>query len=203
MSLDAASIADQIPYYLAQEEKVALAKALNNWPRPIGYYINRYPNEILQGDVWTKLPVRNFGTGDLAHIDGIVLSNSCQIDPANERTLPAKITIAPLIDLARYVALLQVAGLDRRQIEEKTAAIREQRIHNIFYLPSGGEMAEEKIALLDDVHSFPVQAVNPKDDGGNKKLATLSMVGFYLFVFKLSVHFCRLHENVERRDAVA
>ena len=36
------------------------------------------------------------------------------------------------------------------------------------------------------------------DDNAKAKRFTLSLHGFYMFVFKLSVHFCRLHENVAR-----
>lgn len=203
MSLGSITIADQIPYYLSQEEKFGLVEALKNWPRPIQYYIKRYANEVLQGDAWTKLPIRNFGTGELAHIDGIILSNSCQIDPANNRHLPAKVTVAPLIDLGGYVSLLKRVGMSPEQIAAKVIAIKEQRVHNVFYLPAGEGIQNDRIALLDDIYSFPIAELDPSESSNNKKLGTLSMVGFYLFVLKLSVHFCRLHENVERRDAVA
>ena len=48
--------------------------------------------------------------------------------------------------------------------------------------------------LLDDLHSMPIELHGQAAE----KLFTLSMAGFYLFVLKLSVHFCRLHENVDR-----
>jgi hypothetical protein len=108
-----------------------------------------------------------------------------------------------LVDLARYVSRLESAGLAAEQIATKVVAIKEQRVHNIFYLPAGEGIQNDRIALLDDVYSFPTGELDPNDGSRNKKLGTLSMLGFYLFVLKLSVHFCRLHENVERRDAFA
>ncbi len=72
--------------------------------------------------------------------------------------------------------------------------MRAQEVTNVFYLPAGGPFEEEHIVLLDNVHSMPFAA---HDEG--EKLFTLSMAGFYLFAFKLSVHFCRLQENVDRR----
>ena len=98
------------------------------------------------------------------------------------------------------MALLVQSGQKSEQIDAKIAAIKEQKVHNIFYLPSGAGIQKDQIALLDDVHSFPLNALNPSQGSANRKLATLSMVGFYLFVLKLSIHFCRLHENVERQD---
>lgn len=200
MKFGSISIEDQIPFYLSQEEKVGLAEVLKGWPRSIEYYIKRYEDEVLQGDAWTKLPIRNFATGELAHVDGIVLSNSCQIDVANDRHLPAKVTIAPLIDLEKYAALLESNGVSKDQISAKLLAIKEQRVHNIFFLPAGSDIQKDQIAMLDDVFSFPVKALDQSGKGANRKLATLGMVGFYLFVLKLSIHFCRLHENVERRE---
>ena len=61
----------------------------------------------------------------------------------------------------------------------------------------GGHLEEDYVVLLDDLHSIPL-ASHP----GDQKLFTLSMAGFYLFIFKLSVHFCRLHEHVDRRSEV-
>ena len=66
----------------------------------------------------------------------------------------------------------------------------------MFYLPKGGALEDEYVALLDDLHSIPAHAFERVAE--KKKLFTLSMVGFYLFLLKLSVHFCRFHENVAR-----
>ncbi|MBC7647683.1 MAG: hypothetical protein H7197_00980 [Vitreoscilla sp.] len=194
--------AEQIPYYLTQQEKEGLVAALSNWPRPIDYYAACWPNEVLQGDTWTRLPIRRFEDGEQGFISGIVLSNSCSIDPKNPRGLPTKITIAPIIALDKYLIALNAGGIASKSIEDKLLAIKEQRVHNIFYLPCGSGIAQDSIALLDDLHSFPTEAVDPGPHSDNKKLVTLSLVGFYLFVLKLSVHFCRFHENVSRRDDV-
>jgi len=202
MDWTADSFADQIPFYLTQEEKVGLVTVLKNWPNPMDYYIQRYPNEVLQGDAWTKLPIRSFSTGELGRVDGIVLSNSCSVDPENNRDRPQKITMAPLVNFDAYKKFLEKSGADAEQLAAKVKAIKEQRIHNVFYLPAAGEIETDKIAFLDDLHSFPANQLDPRPSSNNSKLVTLSMVGFYLFVFKLSIHFCRLHENVERRDEV-
>ena len=68
----------------------------------------------------------------------------------------------------------------------------------IFYLPSDAEagLQDDHIVLLDNVHSMPsgvFQATPAK-----RKAFTLSNLGFYIFIFKLSIHFCRLRENVIR-----
>lgn len=190
-------IREQIPAYLTRPQQEGLVRALSQFPNRIDYYLDRYPNEMLQGDGWSNLDLMQFETGARKSVKGILLSNSCDIDDGNIRALPARLLFCPLIRLAQYEALLGQAGIDGRAIDSKLLAIREQAVTSIFYLPAGAGLDEEHIALLDDVHTVPVQHVRQGLEQ-RRKLFTLGMTGFYLFLFKLSVHFCRFHENVER-----
>lgn len=196
MQITSQSIRDQIPYYLTQEAKAHLIKALDEFPSPIDYYINRYPSELLQGDGWTSVDVINFDSGEKKQIKAILLSNSCDVDPANPRELPVKLTFAPIVKLSSYIHLLSNTKLSTTQINDKVQAIKEQKITSLFYLPGGAKLNEDYIALLDDVHTVPYSAFSSQV--GREKVFTLSQVGFYLFVLKLSVHFCRFHEQVDR-----
>jgi len=196
MSISAETIQAQIPYYLTKEQQAGLIKALSEFPRPIQYYIGLYQNELLQGDGWAKLEVIRFEDGTRDRIKGIILSNSCDINPENERFTPPNITFAPIIKLASYAQLLLRNGFTQQQIDNRFQAMREQRVNTMFYLPRGGALEEEHVAILDDLHTVPAHAFERVAE--RKKLFTLSTVGFYLFLFKLSVHFCRFHEEVAR-----
>ena len=200
MRITSESIKDQIPSYLSQKDKENLAKALDDFPRRINYYIDLYPNEALQGDGWTSVEIIRFENGDRKMIKAILLSNSCDIDPVNKRDLPIKLTFAPVIKLDRYFEYLTKAGVGGKDIEHKTLAIKEQRVSSLIYLPEGAGLDGDYVALLNDLHTVPYAAFSAIDE--RKKLFTLSNVGFYLFVLKLSVHFCRLHEDVLRGDPV-
>lgn len=196
MQITTESIKEQIPYYLTQEAKDNLIKALERFPRQIDYYLDRYWEELLQGDGWTSVEVIRFDDGDRKFVRAILLSNSCDIAAENKRDLPAKLTFATIIKLNRYLDLLKSAGLDYQQIESKITAIKEQRVTSLFYLPKGANLDDEYVALLDDLHTVPFNAFRLKAD--RQKLFTLDQVGFYLFLLKLSVHFCRFHEEVPR-----
>ena len=197
--ITAESIQDQIPSYLTQEAKDKLAKALGEFPSPIDYYINLYPEDVLQGDGWNSFVVIDFGSGERKPVKGILLTNSCDVSPENKREFPPTFTFALIIKLNNYLAKLAGAGLTRQQIDDKVIAIKEQRISTLFYLPKGAKLDDEYVALLGDVHTVPLQVFEARKD--RQKLFTLSQVGFYLFVFKLSVHFCRFHEGVARYPA--
>jgi len=196
MQINTQLIQDQIPYYLSQEAKDNLVKALEEFPKNTAYYIDLYKNDILQGDGWTSFELINFETGDRKKVKGIVLSNSCDIDPTNKRHTRIKITFAPIIRLDRYTKLLEKSGLSNSSIDGKINAIKEQKVTTLFYLPKGNGLDNEHIAMLDDLHTIPLDAFN--DIAEREKLFTLSQIGFYLFILKLSVHFCRFHENIIR-----
>lgn len=196
MQITTESIQDQIPYYLTREDKENLVKALNNFPR-VNYYLNRYPQDFLQGDGWTSLEVIRIEDGERKRVKGILLSNSCDIDITNKRDLPSRIIFSPIIRLSRYKELLMRSIQDGNRIENKIAAIKEQKVTALYYLPKGGALDDDYVAVLDDVHTIPLKRYIAQND--KQKLFTLSQVGFYLLLLKLSVHFCRFQENIERR----
>lgn len=196
MEITPESLREQIPYYLTTDQKDGIIKALEDFPVEINYYLNAYQDELLQGDGWTKLQLRRFENGEKESILGIILSNTCDVAPENKRDFPVYITFAPLIPLPAYVSLLGQSGVNPSQVQDKVTSIKGQRVTSIFFLPAGSGLQEDHIALLDQLYTMPVKVFELETE--KSKFFTLSLIGFYLFVFKLSVHFCRFHENVAR-----
>src|SRR5712692_4004341 len=157
MEITPEAIRDYLPYYLTEEAKIGIVNELRKFDiDQMQYYLlNRFQQEMLQGDGWKRLKLRNFETGDKISVNGVVLSNTCDVAPENQRELPVKIIFAPLIPLTAYMAMLEAAGVLKPNIDNKVVAIRRQRVTNFFYLPSGGGLAAEHIVLLDDIHTMP------------------------------------------------
>ncbi len=205
MTFDADTLRRQIPYYLtaapAQKELVGELKALNEGAM-VGYYLHKlsdpHGDNMMQGDGWPGFQLFSFQSGDRSSVRGIVMSNSCDVSPDNDRALSPKVTFAPIVKLSAIRNRLEQRDFTPAQIDGKLQSIRTQSVTSIFYLPADAPLDEEYVALLDDLHSMPVAAYEK-----NEKLFTLSMAGFYLFVFKLSVHFCRFNENVDRTPRAA
>lgn len=201
MTFTAENFKDQIPYYLTAAPK---QKALvENLERIVsgaqaGYYLEANENEHLQGDGWRGLPLLSFATGERRDVRGVLLSNTCDVSPENQRSLPTRLTFAPIVRLSLLEYRFTERGLSADQIHGKIKAIKDQTLTSMFFLPAGGALEEDHVVLLDDIHSLPI--VN-HDPTVNEKLFTLSMAGFYLFIFKLSIHFCRLHEDLDRSPA--
>lgn len=198
MGITYENLRDQIPYYLTQGQKEGFLKALEDFPINTNYYLfpGEYNDTFLQGDGWTKLEARIFETGNKESILGIILSNSCDMSPENRRDIPAQITFAPLIPLSKYIQLLKANGVDQGRINDKMATIKEQKVSSVFFLPTGSGLKEDHIALLDQLYTMPLRVFMSEDT--KSKVFTLSSIGFYLLLFKLSYHFCRFNERVAR-----
>ena len=67
----------------------------------------------------------------------------------------------------------------------------------MFYLPKNSALGEEAIALLDRINNCDLQKLN-LDELTGTRLFTLSDYGFYMFLFKLSIHLTRIREGVQR-----
>ena len=98
------SIRLYLPKYLTPEQARDLWSGLADFPKNIDYYWfdSGLSDEILQGDGWRGLVVRDFFTGDRRTVSGVVLSNSCDVALENETNTPAHIVFAPLISVSKF-----------------------------------------------------------------------------------------------------
>ncbi len=200
MRLTIEGLSNILPHYLSAPRREGVVKALNEFPEIKFFYLNAYANEILQGDCWSRLVALDFNSGERRYIRGVVLSNSCDIDPSNPSVLERQLIFVPLIRLPVLEGAWRRAGMSDERINSTFAAVRRQGISSFFYLPQGANVDVESVAWLDQIHTMPMKAFEAELD--KKKIATLTDPSFYLFILKLSIHMCRLQENVDRSEAV-
>ena len=105
-------------------------------------------------------------------------------------------TYAPIIGLASYEQLLLKTGLDAKVVAGKIEAIKSQKITSMIFLPASPEVETDSIALLDRAISVPYKTFTAEQE--KKKVTSLNQFGHYLLSFKLSIHFCRMHEAIAR-----
>ena len=70
----------------------------------------------------------------------------------------------------------------------------------MFFLPARGTDTPDLILLLDRLISCENEFID-RDHLCDTRLFTLSDYGHYLFLVKISVHFCRIHTGVDRGSA--
>ncbi len=185
-----------LPFYLTGERAAAFKKSLKDFDlgSPVNYFQGKEDEGFLQGDTIKSGIYYNFELDKKYASESIILSNSCDISDDNPRDRSTFVTYAPLVPLKAFEKTLIDQNVGQSEIESKINDIKSQRTTQFFYLPASGT-SPERIALLDQVESTPISVLK------NRKTVVidrLSQIGWYLFLFKLTFHFARTHENVER-----
>lgn len=151
---------------------------------------------LLQGDGIGKMPYLNFPNVDVRSLNAILLSNTCDMSTENKRMNPCRIMYAPILNFEKYADKLRESFPEQR-VTNHLKDVKAQLISQMLYLPKGGKMDYDGIVFFDRAISLPLTEDIVKNMCGNK-LFTLSNFGLYLFLFKLSVHFTRIQERIDR-----
>jgi hypothetical protein len=191
-------IENHIPIYLSDQRKYDLLKNIRESYPDVDYYSDNHADGFLQGDGWTKFDVVDLFSTEKKEISGIILSNTCDIDSENKRLSPTKLVFAPIIRFAIYKRMLLDNCSATEKIDNHLLSIKNQAVTNRFYLPKSPLMDSDYVVLLDDIHSIPVDYYLTKHA---ELRVRLSNAGFYIFILKLSIHFCRLFEGIDRNTS--
>lgn len=194
-------IKSYLPKYLSEDNYKNLLKELKSFPENIDQRLYSKPQSldtIFQGDGY-----KNFPYVDLLHLDlgskevkGIILSNTCDLDLDNKRPYPSSIMFAPIIEIAKYTEILMNRGVNPDIIDNHLKSIRKQSVTSILFLPRNSRIPES-IVFLDRIMNIDNSYIC-RDQLQSQRLFTLSDYGFYMLLFKLSVHFSRIQERVNR-----
>lgn len=193
-----------LPKYLSPESERQLFEEIAQFPDNIDrrFYTTRFWHEdtILQGDGIKDLLVVNLPDTKIAPAPSVIMSNTCDISLDNVRMFPNAICYAPIFNMRKYRdSLLQRRVKSEESIEQHLDTIRKQRITQIFYLPKGSKLEDESLVFLDRINNCQNEAVSRRELS-EKRLFTLSNYGAWLFLLKLSIHFTRFMDRVDRSE---
>ena len=202
MNLDDLKI--YLPKFLSQESDETLYNSLRDFPYNIDsrLYTNYLSGSelIYQGDGIQEMLVINLPKADIKPVPSIVLSNTCDMDLNNQRNFPSQIVYSPIFNLGKYKhSLIEKSGKTVQQIESHIDSIKRQEITQIFFLPKLTGKLDESIVFLDRVNNLPSKFID-RTTVPQKRIFSLSDYGAYLFLLKLSIHFTRIKDNVERKS---
>lgn len=203
-----------LPKYLTPELQENLFKTVQeNFPLSIAPNLiySRIPeiDYYYQGDCIVDIPFSNFNEGsfETAYLNGIIASNTCDISPDNERLDLLNVQFASVFSLSEYIETLKSKNISQQRIDSFIVNLKGNRISNLFYLPEkkNGQdiILEESFVRFDLNVTLPISIFTgdtydnsyaPEGD----RLISFSNYGFYLFLIKLSVHYCRFREGVFR-----
>jgi|SRR5208283_23757 len=181
-----------LPKYLSAPETTDLFSELSQFPNNIDsrMYTSFLEGQstIYQGDGLSDIWIAELPKGEIRRARVIVLSNTCDISPNNLRKLGARLLYCPIVRFSSYQSML--SEQNETSTRSHLADIRKQRISSMFYLPESQKLGEESIALLDRPNNCALSGIN-LESVIQSRLFTLSMYGWYLFLFKLSIHLSR------------
>lgn len=197
-----------LPPELVVQKKERLREGLRQFSDPdnsqdkyyTDFYLPKSYDYFLQGDLIKEIrfPIFNAESGEYEklYFDALLVSNTCDVDEANKRSISKRPLLAKLIPLERFVDSLK--ELEVENAAEILTQIKNQQFSNVFYLPITKDKTEY-LAYLDDLSIIEKEELNAlKDDISINRIESLDYFGYYLFIFKLSYHLCRLPEETER-----
>lgn len=181
-----------LPTYLSDETQKQLFENLKNFPNPFDMFLHTSTNEILQGD-GLIINIKN------KNLKIMVISNSCDIDINNKRYFESFMLYAPLFSLNKYKDSLINSGLKKDNVDNHINDIKKHKITQIFYLPSSAysNLTEDAFIFFDRITNISNNEI-PRDNLKKIKIFSLNQSGFYIFLLKLSIHFTRMQERIDR-----
>ena len=203
MNLTDETIRKYLPEYLSAETYETLLQELKAFPDNIDerlYTTDLEKNIIYQGDGIKNLPIVNLGhidSDNIKYVPCLILSNTCDLDLNNTRFFSTSMMYAPIINLQTYISTLEKNNIPTNKLNSHIDSIKKQYITQIMYFPANVPHIEESIVFLDRICHIDNRTIN-RDELDNLRLFSLSDYGFYLLLFKLSVHFSRIQEKVSR-----
>lgn len=195
--MDSNDLGVYLPKYLSPETEAKLFDDLSQFPENIDerMYTQLDDEHVFQGDAISDLLVVQLPELDVKRRTCLILSNTCDLDPANKRLFVSHLMYCPIIDLNRYQQFLSNHGHPEEKIDSHLANVRKQRVTQIFYLPDGPRISES-LVFLDHVMNNKVDQLPAPI--AEYRVFSLSQYGFYLLLYKLSIHFTRMAEGVDR-----
>jgi len=192
-----------LPKYLSDEDTKKLFDELKSFPNNLDsrFYTDYLVHQdiIYQGDGLRDFVVINLPDEKFYKSPVINFSNTCDTDEENRRFFPSNLTYAPIFSLESYKKKILEEGLkDEQQTQSHIEDVKKQRITQILYLPKGAKLPEDCIVFLDRILHCSNQSI-PRKGVSERKIFILSNYGFYLFLLKLSIHFTRVQEKVDRK----
>lgn len=193
-----------LPSYLSSDSERILIDNLKDFPDNIDdrMYTDYLKGEkvIYQGDGLIDLVVVRLPEKEMRETTCMVLSNTCDISSDNKRLFNSQIVYAPIINLQKYSDLLTGRGIEKSKVEDHIVSIRKQQLTQVLYLPQKEGVLDESIVFFDQVNSSDMKAID-LNDLEKRRTFTLSNYGSYMFLFKLSVHFTRIQDKVDRQKS--
>lgn len=126
----------------------------------------------------------------------LLLSNTCDMDP-KEGSRKKFVSVAPVFDYSEFAEAERPDSYSRAQWGEYLKAVKKNMITEILFIPGKNEI-NDSVVFLDRIFSCEVhQLLTMMEKERTRRLLTLSQIGHYYFLIKLTHHFARIENKKE------
>lgn len=172
-------------------------KALGYW-----FYSYKPAEDTYQGDIIDELDLVYFEvvndvleTKVLEDQPCMLLSHTCDMY-LQGKTRGKYISVAPLFSYREF-SNRRTEGYSDEGWGDFLEAVKRNRITDILYIPEKQPLGESVI-LLDRIFPIDPNFLKAKlEKRGSKKILSLSQIGFYYLLIKLTYHFARYEDRAE------
>lgn len=184
---------DQCKQYFKQ-----IHKGLGDW-----FYSRSISPDMYQGDVVNKLDVVYFQIRDdsqelqiIEDLPCMLLSNTC--DMALEgKSREQYISVASIFSFQEFGQQGRLQEYSVNGWENFLKDIKMNRITNILYIPEKTPL-KASVIFLDRICSIDPHILKARlGKNKSRRILSLSQVGFYFFLIKLTYHFARYEDRTE------
>ena len=193
-----------LPHYLADESLNAMFEDIKKFVSTGGshdIYTTelKKENQIFQGDALNDMPFITFPyDSEPVNCKVLVLSNSCDISTDNPHPFDSHIVYAPIWRLSAYVEILKANGINKERLINHISDIKSQVVTQILYLPQHEDGPDQDcIVFLDRICHCDNSFIN-RETLAERRLFSFGNYGFYLLLLKISIHFTRIREKIDR-----
>jgi hypothetical protein len=193
-----------LPKYLSEKSTKELIRSIEHFPDESNLYTYTLDEHTLfQGDGLNALNVINLPKTKIGEAPALILSNTCDMDPRNRRPFPSRVCYAPIFRLSKYIDCLERGNFFKSGdgLNQHIEQLKQQHITQILYLPIGYGLSYEGIVFLDRVNNCSNSSI-VRDTLKQHRLFSLNNYGHYLLLIKLSIHFSRLQEGIDRNTVL-
>ena len=165
-------------------------------------YSSALPIDTYQGDIVDKFEiVFHEVSGDsleirvLEDVPCMLLSNTCDMEPEG-KTRKKHISFAPVFSFSEF-ANSRTDQYSEEGWNDYLKRVKANKVTDILFIPGYGSFGDS-VVLLDRIYSTDPELLKIKiEKGATKRIASLSQIGFYFFLIKLTYHFARYEDRDE------
>jgi hypothetical protein len=185
--------------FVAEEDRELFLKQIRqiNGKSPLIAGPNK-TQDRLQGDVLRDFPFA------VIHRDGKVLSRpqtclalntDCNLQPGRLDTL----NFAPISSFARYAELAAAKQKDPARLAGRLESVERNEVDSLFYLPFCGGFDGPVVVHLNRISSVHPDVFEQCLAGG-QRVSSLTQLGFYVLLLKVTRLFARPENEVSARE---